>query len=126
MPRLPDSFRNADKLDRKLIYELLEQRDYPCFTLMMPTHRMPPERETDPLQFKNLVNELENKIKANNLEKHLHLISQLHQVEEDRDFWNHQGLGLAIFVNPNYLKVVKVQISLPTLTIVSDTFHVKP
>lgn len=126
MAVLPDSFRNADKLDRKLIYELLRQRDYPCFTVMMPTHRIPPEREADPLQFKNLISELEGKIRVNGLDKQLHLISQLHEVEQDRDFWNHQDAGLAVFVNPSYLKVVKVPVPLPALTVISDTFHVKP
>ncbi|HZH54192.1 MAG TPA: hypothetical protein VFD72_00940 [Sphingobacteriaceae bacterium] len=126
MPRLPETFRNAVKLDRNLIYELIEQKNHPCFTLMMPTHGVPPERDNDPLQFKNLVSELEAKIKANGLDKHLNMISKLHSVEEDRDFWNHQSQGLAVFIHPEYLKVVRVQVPLPALTIVSDTFHVKP
>lgn len=126
MPTLPETFRNAEQLDRRLIYELVSHRDFPCFTLMMPTHALPPERDGDPLQFKNLVNELESKIKANGLDKHLEMISELHRVEEDRDFWNHQEQGLAVFIKPGYLKVVKVQVPLPALTIVSDTFHVKP
>lgn len=126
MPRLPETFRNAEKLNRDLIYELIEQNNHPSFTLMMPTHGLPPERDNDPLQFKNLVNELEAKIQANGLEKHLDLISKLHRVEEDRDFWNHQSSGLAVFIHPEYLKVVQVQVPLPAMTIVSDTFHVKP
>lgn len=126
MPRLPETFRNAEKLNRDLIYELIEQNNHPSFTLMMPTHGLPPERDNDPLQFKNLVSELESKIQANGLEKHLDLISKLHRVEEDRDFWNHQSSGLAVFIHPEYLKVVQVQVPLPAMTIVSDTFHVKP
>src|SRR5690606_970910 len=104
------------------IYELLEHRDYPCFTIMMPTHRMPPARETDPLQFKNLVSELANKIRANGLDQHLDMIEELHQMENDRDFWNHQERGLAIFIAPAYTQVVKVPVTLPSLTIVSDSF----
>lgn len=126
MPHLPDSFRNVQQLNRQLIYELLDHREHPCFTLMMPTHQIPPEVENDPLQFKNLVKELENKIRINNLEKYLPLISSLHQVGTDRDFWTHLEQGLVVFINPSYLKVVKVQIPLPTLTVVSDSFHVKP
>lgn len=126
MSQLPDSFKNAEKLHRQLIYKLLDQREHPCFTIMMPTHQTPPEVENDPLQFKNLVSELENKIRTNKLDKYLPLISSLHQVETDRDFWMHQEEGLAVFINPSYIKVVKAQIPLPTHTIVSDSFHVKP
>jgi len=126
MAVVPKLFRNSEELDRSLIYDLIAQKQEPSFTLMMPTHRILPERETDPIQFKNLVSELEMKIKKAGLEKHLDLISKLHSVEKDRDFWNHQGAGLAVFINPSYSKVVSTPISLPSLTIISDTFHVKP
>jgi len=102
MAIVPKLFRNSEELDRSLIYDLIAQKQEPSFTLMMPTHRTPPERETDPIRFKNLVSELEMKIKNAGLEKHLDLISKLHSVEKDRDFWNHQGAGLAVFIHPSY------------------------
>lgn len=126
MPRLPETFRNIDMLDRELIYTLLQHKEFPCFSLMMPTYNAHPEKETNPIRFKNLVNELETKIQQNGLEKYSELISPLHQIEDDRDFWNHQESGLAVFVNPSFFKMIKVQIPLPELTIVADTFHIKP
>lgn len=113
-------------LNSEALRELTGFSATPCLTLMMPTHRMPPERETDPLQFKNLVSELEEKMVQNGFEDHVQLLEELEQVYVDRDFWNHQRAGLAVFMSPGVFRSFRVPVELPALTIVSDTFHVKP
>lgn len=121
-----NDIHNPNTLNREALGELTGYSATPCLTIMMPTHRMPPEREADPLQFKNLVNELKEKMAQNGFGEHTDLLEPLEQVLVDRDFWNHQKEGLAVFISPSFFRSFRVPVTLPARTIVSDTFHVKP
>lgn len=126
MTKNKNTIGEPNTLDREALGELTAYTATPCLTLMMPTHRMPPERETDPIQFKNLVQELKRKMKENGFETHTPLLKPLEAVFNDRDFWNHQRAGLAIFIAPGLFRSFRMPTALPVQTIVSDTFHVKP
>ncbi|WP_270088950.1 baeRF3 domain-containing protein [Sphingobacterium sp. SYP-B4668] len=110
-----------DTLNRETLHELAQHQEYPCVSLLMPTHRMHPEKAVDPLTFKNLVKDLKNA-----LAHHAEMLAPLEKLQEDRDFWNYQDSGLAIFLNSSIFKIFSLPVEVPSLAIVADNFHVKP
>lgn len=121
-----ETLHYPQKLDRTALDKLSTHNHAPCLTIMMPTHGTPPEREGDPLVFKNLVNELKEKMENNGYKNQVEWLSPLETVFRDRDFWNHQERGLAIYISADMVKSFRLPVVLPALTIVSDTFHIKP
>ncbi len=48
-----------DALEREYRTVLLASHEPPCLSLYQPTHRAHPEKQQDPIRFRNLVKELE-------------------------------------------------------------------
>jgi len=110
-----------DTLNRETLQQLAQHQEYPCVSLLMPTHRSHPENAVDPLTFKNLVKELKNQLGQEH-----QLLAPLEKLYEDRNFWNYQDSGLAIYISSHIFKVFSLPVRLPSLSIVADSFHVKP
>jgi hypothetical protein len=110
-----------DTLNRETLQQLAQHQEYPCVSLLMTTHRSHPEKSIDPLTFKNLVKELKNQLGQEH-----QLLAPLEKLYEDRDFWNHQNSGLAIYTNSHVFKIFSLPVCLPSLSVVADSFHVKP
>ncbi|WP_400263320.1 hypothetical protein ACFX5U_09805 [Sphingobacterium sp. SG20118] len=110
-----------DILNRKKLQELAHNQQYPCVSLLMPTHRTAPDKNGDPITFKNLLKDIKQA-----LGDEAELLAPLEKLAEDRDFWNYQSYGLAIYINPERINVFHVPITLPAIAIVADSFHIKP
>lgn len=110
-----------DILNRKKLQELAQNQQYPCVSLLMPTHRTAPDKNGDPITFKNLLKDIKQA-----LGDEAELLAPLEKLAEDRDFWNYQSYGLAIYINPERINVFQVPITLPAIAIVADSFHIKP
>jgi hypothetical protein len=126
MTKTTIQFPDPTPLTRESLNELSTFQAETCITLMMPTHALPPERETNPILFKNLVAEVKEKWTQHNRSQHFHLLENLEDVYLDRHFWNHQHAGLALFINDSFIRLHQVPIQLPELTMVSNRFHIKP
>ena len=98
----------------------------PCFSLYQPTHRSFPEAEQDPIRFKNLIRELENKSTGHPEEVTRPLLDRFREVLDHREFWIHGGEGLAVLASPSFFRVYKLARPVPELAVVADTFHIKP
>ena len=109
----PDAFLNPSEL--------------PCISLYQPTHRSHPDNKQDVIRFKNLTKEIQHSLeKKYSKEQVQTLIKPFHELEENASFWNHTQEGLAILANTEFFKIYKLPSKVPELSIVADSFHIKP
>ncbi len=109
------------------LVELLHAHEPPCVSLYQPTHRHRPERDQDPIRFRNLVRDVEAALRHGFDEADAErLLERLRALEHDKGFWTHRTEGLALLASPERLEIVDVQQPLVERVVVSDSFHVKP
>ena len=114
-------------LDRETLTQLLKHRDGPCLSLYQPTHRSFPERQQDPIRFKQLVKQLEESLKQQgHAEQARSLLEPFHALIDNNDFWNHNLDGLAAFAAKDYFQVYRLQRSVPEMAVANARMHLKP
>jgi len=116
----------ATTLNRANLKQLLAHKQPPCLSLYQPTHRSFPDREQDPIRFKQLVRQLEEALQKQGRTDTANILAPFHALVDDIDFWNHNLDGLAVFGAPDYFQVFRLQRSVPELAVVNDRMHVKP
>lgn len=117
----------SELLTRETLTELLNVAEQPCLSLYMPTHRAFPEREQDPIRFKNLVRELREQLQARFPdEQHDDLMRRFEAYQDDRDFWNHPRGGIAMLGGRDFFKVFTLYRSVPERAIANVHPHIAP
>ncbi len=116
-----------DALERDYRTVLLGSHEPPCLSLYQPTHRAHPEKQQDPIRFRNLLKELELSLSRKYAGREsAPILSPFHDLAENGDFWNHARDGIAIFATADLFKVYRLQRPVRELAIVADSFHTKP
>lgn len=106
---------------------LLRDHEPPCLSLYQPTHRQHPDKEQDPIRFRNLVRTMEESLRQAYPDRDIKaLLTPFHALADDRDFWNHTLDGLAILANPDSFRVYRLQRPVPERVVVAASFHTKP
>lgn len=106
---------------------LLAGREAPCLSLYQPTHRHFPDREQDPIRFRNLVKALEQSLQRRYSDREIApLLAPFHALAADTGFWNTTFDGLAVLGASGFFRVYRLQRAVAELAIVADTFHTKP
>lgn len=99
----------------------------PCVSVYQPTHRHHPDNVQDPIQFKNLVKQVEESLNRSHPVREVRaLLEPLQRLQDDADFWNHTLDGLAVLASPARFDVFKLPRTVPLLAVVAGSFHVKP
>ena len=101
--------------------DLLEAEAAPCVTLMLPTHRAFPERDQDPIRFRNLLERARHELPRD----HAELIDALGELD-DPALWRASRGGLAVFRSPETFLVREVPSALPELCEVGERFVLTP
>ena len=117
-----------DILNPVAFKELLAHQGKWCVSLYMPTHRVGRDQQQNPIRLKNLLAESETKLLANGLRRP-EAESLMRPAEEllwNRDFWQHQANGLAIFLTSDFYKVYRLPIDFEELLMIGTSFHIKP
>lgn len=116
-----------DALDRDYRTVLLASHEPPCLSLYQPTHRAHPDKQQDPIRFRNLVKELELSLGRKYAGRQsAPILRPFRDLAENGDFWNHALDGIAIFATSGLFKVYRVQRPVRELAVVADSFHTKP
>ena len=99
-----------------------------CVSLYMPTHRAGKDTEQDPIRFKNLLREAEERLLAKNLRRPEvdAILEQPKRLLVDPVFSRHQSDGLALFASSGGMVSYRMPIRFDELVTVSDRFHLKP
>lgn len=107
------------------ILQLQKEIMYPSVTILMPTTRITTDGEKDKIHLKNLIKELEEKLKFKVSRKEAdYFMNKINEIVEQLDF-KHMNDGLGIFVNPKRSFYMKFPFTLPTLIVIDDTFETK-
>lgn len=108
-------------------HKILDAKKSPFISLYQPTHRYRPENKQDLIRFKNLVQDIENALKQKYPKKEiLSIMEPFYALAEDRIFWNHTYDGLAILSAEGKCIIYNLQRPVKELTVVADSFHIKP
>lgn len=116
-----------DALERDYRTVLLAGHEPPCLSLYQPTHRAHPDKQQDPIRFRNLVKNLELTLaqKYSGRES-APILRRFYDLAENGDFWNRALDGIAVFATSELFKVYRLQRPVRELAIVADSFHTKP
>ena len=107
---------------------LMEVHRGPCVSVFMPMHRSGPETQQDPIRFKNLLREAEERLMTQGLpapEAREFLESAQKLLQGDL-FHQHQSDGLAMFLSPEVFRCYLLPFVFKELVIVTDRFHIRP
>lgn len=107
------------------ILKLQKERIYPSITILLPTTRITVDASKEKILLKNLLNELEEKLKYKVSKKEAEILMQkVNDVTSNIDFFNLKE-GLGIFVNERKSFLIHFPFTVPAMTVVDDTFETK-
>lgn len=107
--------------------ELLVEQEPPCISLYQPTHRSYPDKQQDPIRYKNLLRTVQASLKERYATRDVRsVLDRLEQIGANESFWLRRTEGLAILASVNRFEVYDLQRPVPELAIVADSFHIKP
>jgi hypothetical protein len=117
-----------DDLKLTDLRELAEQDGKWHISMYMPTHRAGRDQQQDPIRLKNLMAEAERKLMEFGVRKpQVHkMLAPTEELLLDRDFWQHQGDGLAAFLADGFSKFHRLPDRFDEMVVVSGSFYVKP
>lgn len=106
---------------------LVENPKSPCISIYMPTQKAGPEVRQNPIRFKNLIREAEERLDAIGI-RHTEAVDFLKSAHEldTVEFWENQDQGLGIFISPDVFRYYQLPMEFQELVVVSDQFHLKP
>lgn len=112
----------------KLKETFLTKRFDWSISLFMPTHRAGRETEQDPIRFKNLLRDVEERLLAKGLRSPevQEILKKPRRLLEDDGFWRRQSDGLAVFFSEEVFHLFRLPIQFAELAVITDRFHVKP
>jgi hypothetical protein len=99
-----------------------------CVSIYMPTQRVGREQQQNPVRLKNLLAKAETELLANGLRrpKVQKLMQPAEELLWDKDFWQHQGDGLAMFLSNEFFVKYRLPADFKELLLITKNFHIKP
>ncbi|WP_445245404.1 hypothetical protein [Microcoleus sp. OTE_8_concoct_300] len=106
---------------------LVQQSPGLCVSIYMPVAQGT-EIQQNPIRFKNLIREAEDKIVEYGFDKKeaAQLLEPVRAEVDQENFWENQSNLLAIFVGSGFFRYYTCPVNFDELVVVSDNFHVKP
>jgi hypothetical protein len=115
------------QLDDRILTEVLAAARAPCLSLYQPTHRTHPQRQQDPLRFRNLVKSLGESLRHRYPAADAQaLLAPFQALAADERFWTRTLDALAVLGAPGMFRVYRLQRPVEEMAIAADSFHVKP
>jgi hypothetical protein len=107
---------------------LAELTDAWCMSLLMPTHPSGHETKQDPIRFKNLLTQAEERLTTNGHRPPdvRQRLKSLRRLTDDASFWAHQREGLAAFCLPEETLVYGVPFRLPERVVFGQHPYILP
>jgi hypothetical protein len=105
-----------------------QQADW-CVSIYMPTHRTGSEIQQDPIRLKNLLDEAGNRLQEAGLrspDARQMLEPAYDLVPRQREFWQHQSDGLAIFLSADNFHYYRLPHRFEEFVSVAGRYHLKP
>ena len=115
-------------LTRKDLESLLAVTEGPCISLFMPLHRTGPETQQDPVRFRNLVREVEERLRILGVgaPEARRLLEPVETVLPYIQELRHRSDGLAVFRSEGLFHYSLLPLTFKESVIVAHRFHVRP
>lgn len=99
----------------------------PCLSVYQPTHRSFPDRQQDPIRFRNQIRSLDDSLRQRHDAVTVQaLLQPLHDLAADTRFWTQTLDGLAVMASSAGLRWWRLQRTVPELAIAARSWHLKP
>lgn len=107
---------------------LAAQTQRPCLSFFMPTHRAGRDTQQDPIRFRNLLREAENRLLESGMRRPdmLAFLQPAQALLDDSPFWQHQQDGLAVYLSEGDYHVYRLPIAVEEQLIIDNTYYFKP
>lgn len=114
-------------LSQDELKNLIENSSRPCVSIYMPTQKAGPDIRQNPIRFKNVMREAEERLDAMGVphQEAMEWLKQAHELDTN-EFWEQQDQGLAIFISPKLFCYYSLPFGFEELVVVTDHFHLKP
>jgi len=115
-------------ISRNSFEALCREQGDACFSVYMPTHRRGAEIDQDPIRLKNLISETHDRLAEQEIDSGALStpLDEMKRLVEDRQFWRHQGKGLALFGSEGGLQSYRLSVPVAELTYVGRRHCVRP
>jgi hypothetical protein len=110
-----------------ILRDLLADERPPCISLYQPTHRSFPERQQNPIRYRNLLRQMRASLAERYSAREVKsVVDQFDELADDEGFWLRRTDGLAILACANRFEIFELPRAVRELVMVADSFHVKP
>lgn len=110
-----------------VLRDLLAGGEAPCISLYLPTRRTFPDKQQNPIRYRNLVREMQVSLAAKYPARDVRsIVEKFEELGRNDAFWMRRTDGLAVLAAPNRFEVFELQRAVPERVIVAESFHVKP
>ena len=115
-------------ITRDTILSLIEQAGNPSISIYLPTHERGEEVQQDPIRFKNLLKETEQKLKEYEVNQAEidKLLEEPKKLLDQPIFWQHADKGLAVFITEDTFEYFRVPLDFKERVLVEDHFLITP
>lgn len=112
-------------MNRQEIRTLQQIKGYPALTITQPTHRAAPDNRQDPIRLKGLVKEASDRLRGELAKREVEpLLARLQELAAGIN--HHHNLdGLALFVNHDFARAVRLPFALKERVVVDETFYTR-
>lgn len=107
---------------------LAAQKQQPSISFFMPTHRTGRDTQQDPIRFRNLLRDAENRLLESGMRRPdmLALLQPAQTLLDDSPFWQHQQDGLAVYLSQGDFHVYRLPITVEEQLVIDNTYYFKP
>lgn len=112
----------------KTVKEITEKNGNPLISITMPTHRMGEEIKQDPIRFKNLLADVNEKLSDQGMKQADidALLKPAKDLLEKPMFWSHQDSGLVVYLADGYFNHFQLPYEVQEKSYVNDHFLITP
>lgn len=108
--------------------QLVQHQDQNSLSIYMPTVKAGREIQQNPVRLKNTISEARSRLEEKGLrgvdiEEYLEPIQQL---LSNRDYWQNQEKGLALFLASNLFEVFRLPLEFDDTLMINSRFYIKP
>ncbi len=109
-------------MNQVVLKKLLEVKDYPCVSILLPTYRTAPDNQKNGIRIRNLVREAEERLLNEFQKREINpLIEKMQALANNVDISRtHDGLGL--FINKDFAEKVDLPFRVRERVIIDQTF----
>jgi hypothetical protein len=117
-----------ENLNLEQLKQLSKQNKHPAVSIFMPTHRAGHDAQQDPIRYKNLLRDAEQRLaaegwKPRELEAFMRPAREL---QDNAEFWRHQREGLAVYLAEDDFHEYRLPLMLDEQLIIAQSYYVKP